>query len=346
LYNGAVSDDPRQRWNELSSLLDGLDRRGFAALSTDDTKSLCRLYRHVTIDLSKARTGGEDPELIRYLNALAARAHGRVYRTRPVHLGALGGFVTCGFPRLVRRRARPILAAVALFLLTSLASCLAVVRDPESAYALFDEHLVEYENVRLEKQEGEYRGNFTFDVGQSPLIAVLIIANNIRVAINVFALGALGCLPGALLLVYNGRMLGTLTGLVVNHGYFLDFYSLVLTHGVLELSAICIAGGAGLLLGWAVIAPGPLTRRDALRRASGDAFGLLAGTALLLVAAGLIEAYVTPHFPAAVRWGVAGTSAVLLASYLALAGRGADTPSEHAAEGNLQVAVDDGRSQP
>jgi uncharacterized membrane protein SpoIIM required for sporulation len=275
----------------------------------------------VTIDLSKARTGGEDTEVIRYLNGLAARAHGHVYRSRPVRAGALLTFASAEFPRLVRKQARPILVATALFLLTTLASCLAVIRDPETAYSLFDEHMVEYENVRLEKQEGEYRGNFTFDVAASPLVAVTIILNNILVAIRTFALGALACLPGALLLIYNGRMLGTLTGILLNHGYFLDFYSLILTHGVLELSAICIAGGAGLLLGWALVAPGTLSRRDALRRVAADAFGLLGGTALMLVVAGTIEAYVTPHFPASVRWSVAGGSAVLLAAYLTFAGR-------------------------
>jgi uncharacterized membrane protein SpoIIM required for sporulation len=317
----AMRPDQRQRWQELTALLERLDRRGVESFSAAELKRLGRLYRHVTIDLSRARADADDPDLIRYLNALAARAHGHVYRARPVEVAALGRFVTGGFPRLVRRHAAPLLAATALFALTGLASWVAVVREPELAYSLFDERTVEYENIRLEHQHGEYRGNFTFDVGQSPLVAVAIIGNNIRVAILAFAAGALCCLPGALLPVYNGRMLGTLTGLVWLHGYLLDFYGLILTHGVLELSAICISAGSGFLLGWAVIAPGRLARRDALRRAAGDAFGLLAGAVLMLVVAGLIESYVTPHFPAVVRWGVAGASAVLLAAYLGLAGR-------------------------
>jgi uncharacterized membrane protein SpoIIM required for sporulation len=90
---------------------------------------------------------------------------------------------------------------------------------------------------------------------------------------------------------------------------------------VLELTAICISGGAGLMLGWAVIAPGPFTRRDALRQVAGDAFGLLAGSALMLIVAGVIEAYVTPHFPAAVRWSVAFLSACCLIAYFGFAGR-------------------------
>jgi uncharacterized membrane protein SpoIIM required for sporulation len=117
-------------------------------------------------------------------------------------------------------------------------------------------------------------------------------------------------------------MLGTLTGLVWLHGFALDFYSLILTHGVLELTAICISGGAGLILGWSLIAPGRLPRRDALRHAAGDAFGLLAGSVLMLIVAGLIEAYVTPHFAAPVRWSVAAASALFLIGYLGFAGRG------------------------
>lgn len=318
----------RQRWHDLTGLLDRWDRHGPNSLTVGELKQLCRLYRHVTIDLSRARTDGADPELLQYLNLLAARAHGHVYSARRVSLRPLWDFVTAGFPQLVRRHAGPMLVSAGVFLLTTLASFLAVLRQPETAYSLFDERQVEYENLRLEEQEGEYRGNFTFSVAESPLVAVAIIGNNIFVAIRTFAFGALCCVPALLILAYNGRMLGTLSGLVWNHGYLVDFCGLILTHGVLELTAICLAGGAGLMLGWSVLAPGPLPRRDALRRAAGDAFGVLSGSVLLLVVAGVIEAYVTPHFPAPVRWSVALASAVFLAAYLGWAGRAAplDTP--------------------
>ena len=271
-------------------------------MSVEEVKRLCHLYRQVTVDLSQARAAGEDPRLLQYLNALAARAHGRVYTSKRLRLRSLFGFVATGFPRTLRRNGRSVGAAVAVFVLTTAASWAAVLRDPELAYSLFDEGVVEHENIRLEKQQGEYRGNFTFDVNKSPLVAAMIIGNNVKVAIMGFALGSLGCVLGVFLLVYNGRMLGTLSGLVMNGGYLVGFYSLILTHGVLELSAICIASGGGLRLGWALIAPGRLTRSDAFRNASGDAFALLGGSVLMLVVAGVIEAFVTPHFGAAVRW--------------------------------------------
>jgi uncharacterized membrane protein SpoIIM required for sporulation len=275
----------------------------------------------VTIDLSRARAEADDPLLVQYLNLLAARAHGQVYAARPVDLRGLLTFVTSGFPQALRRHALPVLASAAVFFLTALASFVAVVRQPELAYSLFDERVVEFENLRLEKQQGEYKGNFTFPLSQSPLVAVRIIFNNVRMACCVFAFGALLCLPAVLLLVLNARMLGTLWGLTWNYHYFRDFNALILTHGVLELSAICIAGGAGLMIGWSLIAPGELPRREALRRAAREAFALLGGACLMLVVAGTIEAYVTPHFSQPVRWSVAGTSAVLLALYLSLAGR-------------------------
>src|SRR4051794_23184442 len=181
-----TAQERRQRWQELTTLLDRAERRGVAALSPDELRRVCRLYRHVTIDLSRARADGGDRELVIYLNALAARAHGWVYQARRIDLRPLFAFLITGFPELVRRHARPVLAASALFVLTGLASFIAVVRQPELAYSLFDENMVEFENVRLEKQQGEFKGNFTFELSDSPFVAAAIIGNNIRVAVLAF----------------------------------------------------------------------------------------------------------------------------------------------------------------
>jgi uncharacterized membrane protein SpoIIM required for sporulation len=285
-------------------------------------KRLCHLYRQVAIDLSQARAAGDDPSVLLYLNSLAARAHGQVYAAKRLSIRPLFEFITGGFARALRRNWVAVSTAVAVFLLTTLASWLAVVRNPELAYSLFDERVVEYENIRLEKQQGEYRGNFTFKVSESPLVAAQIIGNNVKVAIFGFSLGAAGCVLGLFLLIYNGRMLGTLSGLVWNGGYFVGFYSLIMTHGVLELSAICISAAGGLRLGWAFFAPGRLTRGEAYRAAAGDAFALLGGAILMLLVAGIIEAFITPHFDATVRWSVAVGTGVLFAMYVAFAGRG------------------------
>ncbi len=307
--------EQQQRWERLDELLRRAERRGLGDLTVPEIQELGRLYRQVAIDLSRARAENAHPDRIRHLNHLAARAHGQVYRTRRIDLRPVLTFLLAGFPRLIHRHALVLLCAVGIFLGSAVASFIAVVNEPRVAYSLFDEDMVEYENLRLEKQQGEYRGNFNFDVKDSSLVAALIISNNIYVAMRAFAFGALLGLPCLYLLLYNGRMLGTLEGVVYNHGFFRDFNALILTHGVLELTAICISGGSGFLLAKAMIAPGNRTRRDALKAVSGDAFGLLAGSTALLIVAGVIEAYVTPHFSQTVRWSVATASALFLLLY-------------------------------
>src|SRR5262245_12791037 len=175
-----MSDDPRrERWQRLNGLLTRAERGGLASLTVAEVQQLGRLYRQVAIDLSRARSTSAHPDLIRYLNNLAARAHGQVYRTRRVNLRPALLFLVNGFPRLMRRHWLPIVIAAAVFVGSALASFVAVVNEPRLAYSLFDEDQVEYENIRLEKQQGEYRGNFTFEKSQSPLMAAVIITNNI-----------------------------------------------------------------------------------------------------------------------------------------------------------------------
>src|SRR5262249_12196877 len=131
-----VHEQQRQRWDELTDLLNRVDRLGVEALETPELKRLCQLYRHVAMDLSRARTDGANPELVGYLNYLTARAHGCVYRTSGVDVRPLFRFVVTGFPRLVATHVRPILVASAAFLLTALASFLAVMRQPDLAFSL------------------------------------------------------------------------------------------------------------------------------------------------------------------------------------------------------------------
>src|SRR5207244_2072139 len=157
-----------ETWRELSGLLDRVDRRGVTALSAPEIKRLTGLYRQVTIELSRTRSAGEDPARIRYLNQLAARAHGRVYSTGRVDLRPALEFIAGGFARLVRKRWRAVTIAAATLFLAALASAIAVVHNPALAYSLFDEQTVEFENIRIEHQHGEYRGNFTFPAEFSP----------------------------------------------------------------------------------------------------------------------------------------------------------------------------------
>jgi uncharacterized membrane protein SpoIIM required for sporulation len=134
------------------------------------------------------------------------------------------------------------------------------------------------------------------------------------------------------IMVFNGLLLGSVTGLTAHYGVAFELWTFVIGHGVVELSVIFIAGGAGLMLGWSVIQPGLLRRRDALALAGRRAVRLIVGCVPLLVLAGLIEGFISPNenLPAAVKWAVGLGSGLLLYSYLYFAGREQEPESNHA----------------
>jgi uncharacterized membrane protein SpoIIM required for sporulation len=152
--------------------------------------------------------------------------------------------------------------------------------------------------------------------------ASLIMTNNIRVALVAFAGGMLLGTLTLWVLVQNGLLLGVVAGAAQAYGFGGNLWGFVAAHGVVELSVIFIAGGAGLQLGWSIVRPGLLTRRAALVVAARRAMHLLLGCALLLVGAGLIEGFISPSdLPRPVKYAVALASGALMYGYLLLAGR-------------------------
>jgi uncharacterized membrane protein SpoIIM required for sporulation len=123
--------------------------------------------------------------------------------------------------------------------------------------------------------------------------ATTVFINNIWVSFLAFALGIVFCVGTAFVLINNGIVIGQAAGLFAEAGQLDKFFGLILPHGLLELSAIIIAGGTGLVLGWAIIAPGDRTRTDALAQEGRRAIVVVMGTVLVFLAAAIIEGFVT-----------------------------------------------------
>jgi uncharacterized membrane protein SpoIIM required for sporulation len=148
------------------------------------------------------------------------------------------------------------------------------------------------------------------------------MTNNVQVAFLAAAGGILAGIGTVVLLVFNGVSIGSVLGLYHAHGAGILIWTFVLPHGVIELTAIVVAGAAGLVLGRVIIAPGRRTRGRALREDGRECLALVAGAGVLLVIAGLVEGFVSPaQAPPVFKWAFAALVAVCLFSYLTLAGR-------------------------
>lgn len=303
------SDD----WQRLEALLDGRTAAGAEAVF-----ELGRLYRRATSDLSYAQGRGFDGRLQQYLNTLAGRAHAHVYGRAAGGGGRLGAFLRAGFPGEVRRSWAPIALCAFLTVVAAALAYAIVQQDPVHAYALLPAAMVPPAITR-----SLHDGNFSFGPQASAAMSSLIITNNVRVAALAFAAGIVTLGSGTIwLIALNGMMLGALASLYGRAGYGADFWVTIAPHGVIELTAIQIAGGAGLLLASAVLFPGRLKRVDAIAAAGRRAGVLIAGVALMLCVAGTIEGFISPlRLPAGARIAVAASTAIAMVLYFSAAGR-------------------------
>lgn len=305
-------------WSELDALLIRAGRRGLRRLQPEDVEQIGRLYRAVTSDLAYAEGRGYNARLTLYLNRLVARAHAYVYggaATTGWERFAL--FYTQTFPREFRRSFAFIAICTALTVVSAVVAYVLVRVHPGAAYAILPDQL-----IPAQIKKSLHDSNFAFDPSSSPAMATAIITNNVKVAIFAFA----GCVTLGLLtlyiIIFNGLMLGGVGALFTSAGFGPDYWATVAPHGVIELTAIQIAGAAGLLISAGILAPGRLRRRDAIAAAARRAGVLIAGVASMLLVAGTIEGFFSPlRLPASDRIAVGVVTAVLLVAYFSFAGR-------------------------
>ncbi|HSJ59489.1 MAG TPA: stage II sporulation protein M, partial [Anaerolineae bacterium] len=256
-------------------------------------------------------------QVVTYLNQLVGQAHAVVYRGEPLELRRVWRYYRTGFPRLYRQTASYTLVAMLLFLLPGLIALAITATHPAAAYTLLP---TEMHDIIALVEDGEMWTDIPHQARS--MASSFIMTNNIQVAFLAFAGGVLAGLLTIYILVFNGLLIGTIAGLCHAHGLSLALWSFVLPHGVIELSVIFIAGGAGLMLGRALVSPGLLSRQDALAAAARRAVRLIFGCVPLLVVAGTIEGFVSPSaLPAWAKLAIGAATGLLLYGYLLGAGR-------------------------
>lgn len=277
--------DRSERWSQLDGLVRAARRRP-ESLGPERVLRLGNLYRSAAADLALARRAFPGDPVVDRLERIVAPARALVYST-PSRRVALRHFVTHGYWRLIMERKLPLAIAAALLFGPALLSGGWALDDPGAAAGLVP---TEYQTVTEPRTEGQDLGK---RVDEEAAFSSEIMTNNIRVSLLAFAAGILAGIGTAGVLVLNGVLLGTVTGLAVGAGNAAPFFELVAAHGVLELSCIVVAGAAGLRLGWSLVEPGTATRGSALQREAVPALALVLGTAPWLVVAGIVEGFVT-----------------------------------------------------
>ena len=321
--------DRQPRWDELIKLASSLRGRRLRRAAASDVDRLASLVRLMSGDLATARRDYPGSPLPAYLERVLATAQPLLYRQTSPGISQLPRFFAVGLPRRFRETG-PYIGFAALCLVAGTAAgWSAVALRPDLVGLLPPGYQASLATGHL--------GNPAALSGQfSSQLSALIIQNNIRVAALACGLGLALGLPTVALLLANGFQLGILASASHAAGLDLQFWALIVPHGVIELTVICTAAGAGLRLGDSLLRPGLQTRGASLVAAARPAVELALGAACLLVVAGLIEGFVTPSGIA--PWSkllVGVASGVALYSWLLGSGRRGQT----APKGTLSAEV-------
>lgn len=308
-------DRHRRDWERLAQLT-ARARKSLRRLSSEELDELDVLYRKTAAQLALVTSRTRDASLTRYLNDLTAAAHSVIYTpSRPAEL-RFWQFLSDAFPAAVGRQWRYHTASALLFLGGSILGYAAVMRDPASAYALLPVGELRLPGTAVEQLLEALRSGRDMDGALKFQFASFLFVHNLEVGALAMVTGVLAAVPTCVLMLYNGMVIGAFT--MVHHmkGIYLEYWAWILPHGITEIGAIVLCGGIGLQLGKAIVAPGLLERSEALRRAGRECLTTLAGVALMLLLAALIESYLRQsHLSSSSRLFFAGASAVFWTWY-------------------------------
>lgn len=316
-------DEKKDNWERLEDLLGLLAGSRLSGLTKMEVREFGELYRRAAADLAIARGETRDPKLINYLNSLVIRAHGKIYRAEGKGVNLIAKFFARDLPRTFRANSRYMLLAFAIYFGFAIFGFIATWINSEFT------HFVMLSGVTEQIRAGDQWWLSLNNANQ--LGASFILTNNILVTLRVFALGALFGVGAVYTLAFEGARLGSVFGACysIDPSFGNALATFVVGHGVIELSCIFFCAGAGMMIGYALIDPGDLSRGQALKKKGIEAVQIVAGCAVLLVIAGIIEGFISPSgLPPAAKITTGVLSGAAMYAYFFFVGRSEPEPSE------------------
>jgi uncharacterized membrane protein SpoIIM required for sporulation len=296
-------------WRELEEFSVKINKKGVKALHSAEVKRFLHIFRLCSHHLAYARTHYPQSNMVTYLNSLVGKCHSHVYAVKKPSPDEILRYIGYEFPKLLKEHSWFVLASFAVFTFGLVLSMLLVFNNVNNAAMFLPPHLI----------EGVKSGTTGGGQWNYPLMSSYIMFNNITVSLRAFVFGITLGLGTIYVLFVNGALLGALTALIYMYGNPVNFWSLILPHGVIELTAIFISGAAGLMIARSMLLPGEYSRRHALVHGAKKAVPLIVGVVFLLVIAGIIEGFFTPlPISEGAKLLFAGITAVILIVYFSI----------------------------
>jgi uncharacterized membrane protein SpoIIM required for sporulation len=317
--------EERPCWSELEAVLDRIEKKPEITLSIEQLERFHYLYQRASADLAKILTFSAEPNTRLYLEALVGRAFGEIHETRekPHRLRPLQWFFTT-FPQTFRKHIRAFWIGLLTIVVGAAFGGFTVIVDSSTKQILLPfSHLQGDPSERVKKEEAVDTDRLK---GAKTTFSSFLMTHNTKVAILTLALGLSWGIGTLIMLFYNGIILGAVAVDYVMAGETSFLLGWLLPHGAVEIPAILLAGQAGIVLAGALIGWGkPISLQTRLRKISNDLVTLISGVALMLVWAGIIEAFFSqyhePVMPYAVKIGFGVFELIILALFLGMAGR-------------------------
>ncbi len=322
LTERAFASRRQDDWSRLEQLVHVVAMKGYRGLSRADIVAIPPLYGDACADLASAQAARYSAPLVDYLQSLTATGHTVLYGV-PMREGRLGArsagirAVVEAFPRAVRSRRRAMLLSAVLFLGPFLIGAVAAFQNPDFAFRIVPESTL---RPLTEAYAKGFDGGRA--AGEGAIMAGFYVNNNVGIALRCFAMGIFGGLGSAFYLFDNGLSIGAILGYVSSQGAASNILTFIVGHGSLELTAIVLAGGAGLSLGWSIVSPGDRTRAASLQRAGKDVAIIAFGAAVMLLMAAGIEAFWSGSaVPSSVKRALGAVLWSVVLSFLVFVGR-------------------------